>query len=75
VAEVRAQYEVQLDDFKLAVVRLNAQMRMLCSQQPLQDIFKTFEEHTQRCVQIMTLKCIPLVILLSFIISFVVTVF
>lgn len=48
VAEMRGQYEVQLDDFKLTVVRLKAQLRLRCSSQPLQDIFDSFEAHTQR---------------------------
>ena len=48
VAEMRGHYEVQLDDFKLAVVRLKAQLRLLCSSQPLQDIYESFEAHTQR---------------------------
>ena len=45
---MRGHYEVQLDDFKLAVVRLKAQLRLLCSSQPLQDIYESFEAHTQR---------------------------
>ena len=48
VCEIKAQYDLELDDYKLAILRLKTQLRAVCGQQPLQDIFNCFEDHMQR---------------------------
>jgi hypothetical protein len=41
---------VEVGDHQLAVKRLKAQVRALCSEQPLADIYAVFEEHVTRLV-------------------------
>ena len=48
--EAQTQHEVDLGDHQLAVKRLKAQVRALCSEQPLADIYAVFEEHVTRLV-------------------------
>jgi hypothetical protein len=50
VAETQTQCEVDLEDQRLAVVRLKAQVRALCAQSNLADIHALFEEDVQRLV-------------------------
>jgi len=48
--EAQTQHEVEVGDHQLAVKRLKAQVRALCSDQPLADIYAVFEEHVTRLV-------------------------
>jgi len=49
--EVRTQCDVQIDTYKLEIKKLKTQLRALCDNQSLTDVFATFEDNVARLVR------------------------
>ena len=49
--EVRTQCDVQIDTYKLETKKLKTQLRALCDNQSLTDVFATFEDNVSRLVR------------------------